>query len=325
VNNAVPPFYLKQIKNKKKMKKVSRIKKLVVAAVLLFVVGAEMQAQTGKVMRVYERGNVKPTYQKSTLEIDSVTFEDSFIFTPSGDPTRPISGMESTFAMVYVAGGTMDINGTDVTISDFYIGKYEVTQGLWEYVMNYAGSINDTTLAKVTPVYPGTAPSSTRGLGDNCPVYDVSYDDIRTIFLPRLNKITGMTFRLPWEAEWEYAARGGTAGGASFTYSGSNTIDDVAWHVGNSGSMAHEVGKKVANALGLHDMTGNVWEWCNDWFDSSYPSGANNPTGAASGSSRVLRGGSSNYDASSCGVSDRFYDTPGGRHIYHGFRLVLVP
>jgi formylglycine-generating enzyme required for sulfatase activity len=323
------------------MKKVSRIKKLVVAATLLFVVGAEMQAQEEMRMIVYRKD--KTISHMYTDDIDSVIFVKGETVIPcptcppcggggggTSDHIFPIPDV-SKFEMVRVQGGTMDIRGTNVTISDFYIGKYEVTQGLWEYVMNYAGTINGTTLTKKTPVYPGATPSATYGKGPTYPVYYVSWYDIDTIFLPRLNKITGMTFRLPREAEWEYAARGGRYS-KGYTYSGSDNIGDVAWYDGNSGDnggtssrRAHFVGTKTANELGLHDMTGNVWEWCNDWYGTPYPSGTNNPTGVASGSNRVMRGGGWNYNAADCTIPTRYNFIPNNRSARDSFRLVLVP
>ena len=164
--------------------------------------------------------------------------------------------------MALVAGGTFAMGctseqGSDcwpagrpphsVTVSDFYIGKYEVTQKEWREVM-------------------GKDPSSFKNC-DNCPVENVSWDDIQE-FLVKLNKKTGDTYRLPTEAEWEYAARGGALS-EGYKYSGSNSEDEVSWHYGNSGKKTHPVGQKRPNELGLYDMTGNVWEWCaDDWHDS---------------------------------------------------------
>ncbi len=257
--------------------------------------------------------------------------------------------------MVYVEGGTfrMGARYTDfplenydseaylnespvhkVTLSSFYIGKYEVTQRLWEYIMNYSGKVADgSTMSAVgSDPWLGTNPSSTYGVGDNYPAYYVSYSDIVDYFLPRLNQITGKSYRLPTEAEWEYAARGGqkdeytcTQGvsGTYYKYSGSNAIEDVAWYSSNSNSTSHPVGTKQANALGLYDMSGNVWEWCSDWYGSYSSTSVTNPTGPTTGSYRVSRGGCWNDGAVYCRVSIRDGSTPSSRGSNLGFRLAL--
>ena len=188
-----------------------------------------------------------------------------------------------------------------VTITnDYYIGKYEVTQALWQAVM-------------------GNNPSCFKG--DNLPVEEVSWDDCQE-FISKLNGITGKKFRLPTEAEWEYAARGGKKN-RGYQYSGSNNLSDMAWYKNNSGSKTHAVGSKQANELGIYDMSGNVYEWCQDRFGFYDSSSQVNPTGANSGSSRVLRGGCWYLDAGYCRSSCRFNFTPGIRFCYLGLRLVL--
>ena len=210
-----------------------------------------------------------------------------------------------------------------VTLSSYYIGKYEVTQQLWEYVMNYTGAAADGTILSAVASDPwlgDSNPSSTFGKGDYYPAYYVSYEDIVNHFIPRLNKITGKTFRLPTEAEWEYAARGGNKS-KGYKYSGSNTIGDVAWYYANSSS-THQVGTKQANELGIYDMSGNVWEWCSDWYGSYSSSAQTDPTGPTSGSNRVLRGGRWCDDARDCRVSFRLSRTPSARYYFSGFRLL---
>ncbi len=171
--------------------------------------------------------------------------------------------------------------------------------------------------------------SSSYGYGDNYPVYYVSWNAIVNDFIPALNRLTKKTFRLPTEAEWEYAARGGNNSGG-YKYSGSNTLGDVAWYSGNNGSVnygAKPVGTKNPNELGIYDMSGNVWEWVSDWYDwyDGYSSTAQtDPIGPATGSDRVRRGGSWINDAGHCRVSFRYYDTPGYSFNTIGFRLVLL-
>ena len=189
-----------------------------------------------------------------------------------------------------------------VTLRDYYIGKYEVTQEEWQAVM-------------------GTNPSDFKG--NNNPVENVSWNDCQE-FVKKLNQLTGLKFALPTEAQWEYAARGGNQS-KGYKYSGSNNIGDVAWYKGNSGNKTHQVGTKQPNELGIYDMTGNVWEWCNDWYGDYRSSAQTNPVGPSSGSSRVLRGGGWGSNARGCRVSYRFNFNPSSRYYYYGFRVVLVP
>ena len=184
--------------------------------------------------------------------------------------------------------------------NDYYIGKYEVTQNLWKAVM-------------------GKNPSKFKG--DNLPVEQVSWNDCQK-FISKLNNITGKTFRLPTEAEWEYAARGGKKN-RGYQYSGSNNLSDVAWYVGNSWSKTHAVGSKQANELGIYDMSGNVWEWCQDWYGKYSSSSHTNPTGANSGSDRVFRGGGWDISARFCRSSYRYFITPDDHCNFLGLRLVL--
>jgi sulfatase modifying factor 1 len=164
----------------------------------------------------------------------------------------------------------------------------------------------------------GSNPSDKSGC-DQCPVEQVSWDDVQQ-FIQKLNSLTGKRYRLPTEAEWEFAARGGTAS-RGYQYSGSHTIGEVAWYDGNSGGSTHAVKGKKANELGLYDMTGNVWEWCSDWY-GEYTSGSQrNPTGAAGGSYRVNRGGGWLINPQGCRVSGRSGFTPDSRLNDLGLRL----
>ena len=261
----------------------------------------------------------------------------------SGEPFDIFASL-SYDDMVYVEGGTFKMGAQSssssssnydsdadsdespvhsVTLSSYYIGKYEVTQQLWEYVMNYTGTAADgsTMTAVATDPWLGDNPSSTYGKGNYYPAYYVSYYDIVDYFIPRLNKITGKTFRLPTEAEWEYAARGGNQS-KGYKYSGSNAIGDVAWYSDIASSKTHPVGTKSPNELGIYDMSGNVWEWCSDWYGSYSSTAQTNPTGASSGSNRVRRGGSWGSNAQNCRVSHRGNNTPSYRNSNLGFRLL---
>ena len=190
-----------------------------------------------------------------------------------------------------------------VTLSSYYIGKTEVTQALWKAVMG--SSPSDTSTLKV----------------DNLPVERVSWNDCQE-FIRKLNALTGQNFRLPTEAEWEFACRGGN-NSRGYKYSGSNYIDNVAWYWDNSGKKTHPVATKLPNELGIYDMSGNVWEWCSDWYDK-YSSGAQaNPKGPESGSCRVFRGGGWGSYAGYCRSSNRGYNTPTHRHDRLGLRLAL--
>ena len=188
-----------------------------------------------------------------------------------------------------------------VTINSFYMGKYEVTQAQWQAVMG-----NNPSYFSVC---------------DNCPVEQVSWDDVQE-FITKLNDLTYMRFRLPTEAEWEFAARGGNAS-RGFKYSGNNTLRNVAWYNENSGSKTHSVGQKNANELGLYDMSGNVWEWCNDKYGTYSSREQNNPVGPPFGSDRVIRGGSYYSFPKICRVSDRNSNNSGARYNDLGFRLAL--
>jgi len=247
-------------------------------------------------------------------------------------PTPALTGFiddKAGMDMVFVQGGTFTMGCTaeqvwkycsygkwDVTISDFYIGKYEVTQKQWVSVM-------------------GKNPSKFKG--DNLPVQYVSWEDAQ-IFISKLNAVTGRKYRLPTEAEWEYAARGGAENkGYMFVYAGSNNLNEVAWHKGNSGKKTQPVGTKKPNELGIYDMSGNVAEWVNDWMNDwirlnrayGYDIYGENidPKGPTSGDQRVVRGlGNWNYDfKESFQTSHRECWAPSTRAYVLGLRLALSP
>jgi len=229
--------------------------------------------------------------------------------------------------MVFVQGGTFDMGSPDgvgeenerpqhkVTLSSFNIGKYPVTQAQWIAVM-------------------GSNPS--RFKGDNLPVEQMNWTDIvgtsgasmvingiiyyENGFIYRLNKLTGKNYRLPTESEWEYAARGGNQS-KGYTYSGSNEIDKVAWYGGNSEEKTHPVGEKVPNELGIYDMSGNVFEWCSDWYGAYNDDPKTNPTGPTDGPGFVTRGGCWLSPDNRCRVTPRGFNA--NERLHDGFRLVL--
>ena len=226
------------------------------------------------------------------------------------------------FDMIPVEGGAFDMGDEHgdlpeycrpvhtVTISDFYIGKYPVTQAVWKAVMN------------------GDNPSGFQE--DDRPVEQVSWDDVTKNFLPALRRLTGLDYRLPTEAEWEYAARGGKYNAEGYKYAGSDRLKDVGWFSENSGRETKPVGQKQPNQLGLYDMSGNVWEWCEDWYGGAEyyekcgKAGiVTDPKGPEKGSLRVYRGGSWDLDVRSCRAASRNRDAPGYRHYFIGFRLAL--
>lgn len=269
---------------------------------------------------------VRPTVEKAISQLlgtPNTTTSPIRSPVPGTDKHFTVNGV--TFKMVFVKGGGLYLGCTSgsgscdsdeipshyVTLSDYYVGETEVTQALWKAVMGYNNN----------PSY---------WQGDRLPVEKVSWTDCNE-FVSRVNSLLaeqlpqGYRFALPSEAQWEYAARGGQKSSGSL-YAGSNNVNLVAWYSDNSGSRTHEVKLKAPNELGLYDMSGNVWEWCEDWYSSSwYSDNVNwtNPVNAFAGSGRVLRGGSWGSRASRCRVSFRCDVTPSARTTY-GFRLALV-
>lgn len=220
-----------------------------------------------------------------------------------------------SFEMAHVEGGTFRMGATSeqkddadsdekpvhrVTLSSYYIGKTEVTQALWQAVM-------------------GSNPSAFKGA--DLPVENVSWDDCQE-FIQKLNSLTGRNFRLPTEAEWEFACRGGN-NSCGYKYSGSNNLDSVAWYDDNSDGQTYPVGAKAPNELGIYDMSGNVWEWCSDWYANYTSNSQVNPSGPQSGAGRVGRGGSWGHNARCCRSSFRGNYGPARRIITLGLRFVL--
>lgn len=227
--------------------------------------------------------------------------------------------------MVYVKGGRFRMGATEeqgsvyesdeepvhsVTLSDYYIGKYEVTQVQWEAVMG-------TTLEEQ---YDNEL---LHGQGLYYPMYYVNWEEAQA-FVKKLSAWTGKNYVLPTEAQWEYAARGG-AKSKGYEYSGSNTIGDVAWYYNNARNSTHPVGTKSPNELGIYDMSGNVMEWCSDWYGEYSDVAQTDPVGPESGFVRVCRGGSWREGAGGYRVSDRHDGYPSNRISYLGFRVALLP
>jgi len=255
---------------------------------------------------------------KSRL-LESIFALTALLFTPSllpaiDLPFEPVPIKPEYLEMVFIKGGCFQMGDTfgdgaqdekavhKVCIDNFYLGRYEVTQRQWVEVM-------------------GNNPSIV--ICDDCPVERVSWYDAQE-FLKRLNQKTGGNYRLPAEAEWEYAAR---SGGKEEKYAGTSNegeLEEYAWYYDNSGNKTHPAGQKKPNGLGLYDMTGNVWEWVADWYDENYYSRSpeGNPKGPDSGIGRVLRGGSCDFGPTIVRAAYRFGYYPDSRKLnFSGFRI----
>lgn len=287
---------------------------LVILLAFGFVVGAQNKIVKKPKKQKPATTQVAPKKHKSQSKptkggtVKRVTTKASY-----SNGTLTVNGIK--YNMVWVEGGTFRMGATSeqgsdaysdekpahsVTLSGYYIGKTEVTQALWKAVM-------------------GSKPSKFKG--DNLPVEQVSWNDCQE-FIRKLNALTGENFRLPTEAEWEFAYRGGN-NSRGYKYSGSDNIDNVAWYNGNSGYKTHPVATMSPNELGIYDMTGNVSEWCADWY-GNYSSGAQtNPKGPYNGSGRVYRGGCWFGIAGDCRSSCRYGCSPDYRYYNFGLRLSL--
>lgn len=284
------------------------MKRIFLFSALMLMLGTLAADAQNRFIRVYQNGTVVQSFPVE--DVDSIIVETEY----AEKTTFTVNGV--SFNMIAVKGGTFTMGATaeqgsdayddekpahQVTLSDYCIGETEVSQELWQAVM-------------------GSNPSNFTGNLQR-PVECVSWNDCQE-FIKKLNELTGKTFRLPTEAEWEYAARGGSQS-QGYKYAGSNTIGDVAWYMSNSSSITHPVKQKQPNELGLYDMSGNVWEWCQDWY-GDYSSGSQtNPTGPSSGSYRVIRGGCWCNEARNCRVSLRADYGPTFRYSFLGLRLAL--
>lgn len=260
--------------------------------------------------------------------------------------------------MVFVQGGSFEM-GSDsgknserpvhrVTLDDYSIGKYEITVEEFRRFVESTGYVTEAEKGDGSEIWAGIWKGSkligfrseTRiginwrydvngkkrpSIEDRHPVIHVSWNDA-VAYCKWLSNTTKKTYRLPTEAEWEYAARGGQSSGG-YVYAGSNNAENIGWADGYD--KTYKVGSKQANELGVYDMSGNVWEWCSDWFSDSYysNSASSNPTGPSSGTRRVVRGGSwcCRPEFSRSKVSERSYSSPESRGTSNGFRVALVP
>lgn len=234
--------------------------------------------------------------------------DNLIISIPSGPVLKLVYVQGGKFMMGSDAKNAFDLEkpAHPVRLSDFYLGKFPVTQEVWQVVM-------------------GDNPSDFKG--ERRPVENVSWQDAQE-FLARLSQQTGRAFRLPTEAEWEYAARGGKHS-QGYIYAGSDRLKQVGWYNENSGSETHAVGLLYDNELGLYDMSGNVWEWCQDWFSKEYyaecyqQGTVDDPHGTDTGSRRVLRGGGWFGSPVHCRCVFRSYGQPEDRNRFIGLRLAL--
>lgn len=269
--------------------------------------------------------------QAQSLKQASEKQSNSVVKQTDGSRVITIKGIPVT--MVQVKGGTFSMGATaeqgesyarderpvhKVVLSDYYISSCEVTQQLWEAVM---GTTVEQQRNKANKDWP------LRGVGDMYPMYYVSYNDIQE-FLLALNTLTGKNFVLPTEAQWEYAARGGKKS-KNHMFSGASSLDTIGWYNGNSSNQVQPVAQQYPNELGIYDMSGNVWEWCRDWYAIlTYRKDAkkktnSNPQGAEMADDIVVRGGSAITDDNSCRVSNRGHMNPEYRNSVTGFRIVL--
>lgn len=283
-------------------------------------------------MKSYNMELIHEGYQQIHVEyvLNSICYALGWLGTPPEEPAQEFMSSSSNdrlisvggveFRMVYVEGGTFDMGATpeqgmyagfdekpsiQTTVGNFFICETHVTQALWELVM-------------------GDNPSHFKG--ERLPVERVSWDEC-VEFIGKLNSITGCSFRMPTEAEWEYAARGGKKSSRK-RYSGADddTRLDAMWYKDNSQTSSHEVGTRSPNELGIYDMSGNVSEWCSDWYFSSYANSGTrtNPAGPSFGSARVYRGGSWDDKAMACRVSKRSSMNPIYKNKLVGLRLAAT-
>ncbi|MGL5937490.1 MAG: SUMF1/EgtB/PvdO family nonheme iron enzyme, partial [Phocaeicola sp.] len=282
----------------------------------------EVEAEREKlVAKAKEEAAIKAAEAEAAVEAkrDKLIAEANDRLARKNGKTFSVNGF--SFDMIRVDGGTFEMGAAQnqlanddsdekpvhsVTLSPYLIGRYEVTQALWKVVMGSIPNVNE--------------------LGDNYPVENVSWNDCQE-FVKELNRLTGKTFSLPTEAQWEFAARGGVES-QGFMYAGSNDLDEVGWYNDDLPALynnLHFVGENKSNELGICDMSGNVWEWCLDWYGSYSDASQSDPTGPRSGSKRIVRGGGARDSECYSLSSARGYRDADYRSSYFGFRLVLLP
>lgn len=280
-----------------------------VFTIFILICSLSISAQT----TVVTRKKQTTTTKTKTQNTQNSTTQQRRLSASYTNGTLTINGVN--YCMVYVPGGTFIMGATNehssdvydeecaphlVTLSSYSIGETEVTQELWQVVM-------------------GSNPACRKGKGK--PVECVSWNDCQT-FISKLNSLTSKNFRLPTEAEWEFACRGGV-NSQGYKYGGSNILDNVAWYKDNSVSDTHEVARKSPNELGIYDMSGNVYEWCSDWYGPYSNTHQANPKGINSGSKRVIRGGSWFGGERQCSSLVRDDYTPDRSDYYIGLRLAI--
>ena len=258
-----------------------------------------------------QSAKAKDEARRSAATARQQAADNQKIAAQNAETQKEMDAINALFEMVYVEGGKFAMGATDgaqdaapihdVVVSDFYMSKYEITQAQWRAIMN-------------------EKPSCFKG-DDYLPVENVSWDKVQK-FIAKLNQKSGKTYRLPTEAEWEYAARGGRKSNG-YKCSGSNNVDEVAWYYKNGGRKTHKVGQKQPNELGLYDMTGNVMEWCQDRYAGYDSAMQTTPTGPNDGSDRVARGGAYVTFENNLRLTNRESALPNSAFNFIGFRLVL--
>ena len=305
---------------------------------ILLLIGTATLAQVIPIERPEDKN---PVVKKTVKKIPVVKSQS----------VKPAETPQNQFAipMVYVAGGSFNMgsnnDGDDakpihsVTLNSFYMAKTECTLGQFRKFIQATGYKTTAEQEGWSDIWTGSKFDKQNGVTweydsfgfkrsptqEMQPVIHVSWGDAAR-YCQWLSSQTGKTYRLPTEAEWEYAAKGGNKS-LGYAYSGSNKFEDVGWCLANCDNQTHPVAQKQANELGFYDLTGNVVEWCSDWYDKDYYSNSpeTNPAGPASGTARVRRGGGWSFSSSFCHVARRFNLTPDAHNYNLGFRPVLVP